>query len=452
MKKRILQACVFLVCAAVFGYAADDRAETALPSLMEQPGHLSGEAPMLSLESDPDFRNVLFGNVTMGAAYDSKGLSRQGANGGVVQSSDVRFFAQPGAALRQTLSKTVVTLSYSPGISFSQHNMDDRQYTHNAAGDIRWTPNKRWQLHARQDYSYSTNPFENVGRVPLLSELGGFFGPTYTGVLGTLKREQLVSNGDVSYRISQRMAVGVTGTYQLSHLGYANYIGTPPSLSNSKSFSGSAFFSDRITRRHTLGIQATYGDFYTYGLSPSRTQAPAILVFDTWQINNHSALTVFGGPQYARTSATFYLLPGLPITLRQTGTHPALGATYTWSGDRNAWSLQYSRRIGTGSGLSGTSESNYGEAGFRTRLGQRWSSELRFRVDDEKTLVTYGSDVWFRTMWAGAGVTRELTRRLSLRADGAYIKQWASGLNYAPTDHIVIQATLDFHFLKSLGR
>ena len=101
---------------------------------------------------------------------------------------DARFFAQPSIAFRQTYPTANWTLSYTPGVSVSQHAADSTQFTHNLAGDVFWKATPHWTLHARQDYSISTNPFESVGRVALLPDLGGYFGPNYDGVIPDSKR------------------------------------------------------------------------------------------------------------------------------------------------------------------------------------------------------------------------------------------------------------------------
>jgi len=139
--------------------------------------HLTGDAPSLTTQSDPDYRNALFGSASFGASFDTGGYTN--ANGST--SSDVRFFAQPSIALRQTFPTTNWTLSYTPGVSVSQHSTDSALFTHNAAADGVWKATPRLTLHARQDYSISTNPFETVGRVALLPDLADTSARTTTG-------------------------------------------------------------------------------------------------------------------------------------------------------------------------------------------------------------------------------------------------------------------------------
>ena len=441
---------LFLVCLAAFSVQAEDVPETALPTVPDQPRKLGGQGPTLAVETDPDYRNALVGSATVGAALDAQGYTTTDINGNTSTSSDIRFFAQPSIALRQTRSHTVWTLAYTPGVSFSQHALDNMQYTQNASGMLTWTPSHRFLVNLRQDYSLSTNPFETIGRVPILPDLGGYFGPNYNAVIPSSKRTSMVSNVDLTYRLTARAALGVTGGFQKFDYGFVSgaFVGQPPTLMNSETISGSAFFSLMLSRRQTAGIQATYTDIYNFGPAPSRTQMPAVLLFDDIQLTTHTTLNVYGGPGYARTG--FTLLPGLNQI--QNKWEPVFGTTLAWNGVRNALNLQFSRRATGGGGLMGSSISTTGSVAFRSRLTRRWNSELRFSASNQDQIDVLGTNPTFRTYWAGGALTRDVGRHFAVRFDGAWVRQTGDGLGYVPGDHELFQITLDFHFLKPMGR
>ena len=446
--RKIIGQLLCIVCLAAFFVHAEDVPETALPTVPEQPRKLGGQGPTLAVETDPDYRNALVGSATVGAALDTQGYTFTNAGGGTSSSSDIRFFAQPSIALRQTRSHTVWTLAYTPGISFSQHDLENTQYTQNASGQLTWTPSRRFLLNLRQDYSLSTNPFETVGRVPILPDLGGYFGPNYNAVIPTSKRTSMVSNADLTYRLTARTAVGVTGGFQKFDYGFLSGGPTAP-LTNSETISGSAFLSIVLSRRQTAGIQATYTDIYNYGSLPSRTQVPAVLLFDDIQLTTHTTLNVYGGPGYARSSIT--VLPGFP-RVPQKQWQPVYGATLAWNGVRNALNVQLSRRTTGGGGLMGTSETTTGSAAFRSRLTRRWNSELRFSASNQDQIDVLGPNPTFRTYWVGGALTRDVGRHFAVRFDGSWVRQTGDGLGYVPGDHELFQVTLDFHFLKPMGR
>ena len=291
-------------CLLLFGALLSARAQEPAAALnvlpdTTAPSHLSGDAPSLATQSDPDYRNVLVGGATFGASFDTAGYTD--ANGNTV--SDVRVFGQPSIAFRQTYPTANWTLSYTPGVSVSQHDTNSTEFTHNMAADGFWKVTPRLTLHARQDYSISTNPFETVGRVALLPDLGGYFGPNYDGVIPYSKRTALVSNADINYRLTPHLGVGITGGFQqFNYSSLDNSQLAAADLINSTVVNGSVYLSDEISKKQTLGVQAAYMDIYSYGMQQSRVQVPALLLFDTVRFTPHAVLTVYAGPEYARSS------------------------------------------------------------------------------------------------------------------------------------------------------
>jgi hypothetical protein len=127
--------------------------------------------------------------------------------------------------------------------------------------------------------------------------------------------------------------------------------------------------------------------------------------------------------------------------------------TYAWSGTQDALTLDFSRRISSGGGLMNANTTTYGSAAFRSRLSKRWTSEVRVSVDDQEAFDLFNQNSYFRTVWAGGGLVREMNRSLSIRLDGAYINQTGSLLSgYMPGNHGLVQITFDVHFMKGLGR
>jgi len=449
-------ACLLLFFAGLAAWAEEPA--VALQSTPEETTpHLSADAPSLVTQSDPDYKNVLFGSAMFGASFDTAGYSD--ANGAT--SSNIMYFVQPSIAFRQTVPTANWTLSYTPGVSISQHATDTTLFTHNLAGDGVWKATPRLTLHLRQDYSISTNPFETVGRVALLPDLGGYFGPNYDGVIPSSKRTAYVTNADISYRMTTHTSIGITGGYQQFDYASTSNSLSSSALVNSTVFNGSVFVSDQISKRQTIGVQLAYTDIYSYGSQQSRVQAPAAFLFDTVRLTQHSLLTAFAGPEYSRSSMVTPITVLDPITLAnvtvdlaisQRAWHPAAGVTYAWSGTQDAFTLDFSRRISPGGGLMSANVMTFGSAAFRTRLSKRWSTEERLSVDNQDEIALLGPNASFRTLSAGGSLTREFNRNFSIRLDSAYISQTGNGLGFVPGNHGLVQITVDLHFLKGLGR
>jgi len=456
---KILAILVLVILAAGLALCQEDKVESTLPSpVLQGPGHLGGEAPQLATQSDLATHNVILGGITLGAAFDSKGLYHAPAVPGDTgyATSDTRFFAQPSLAFQQTLKNVAWTLSYTPGVSISEHNTSDYQYAHNVAGDLTWMPSHRVLIHLRQDYSLSTNPFETVGRVPLLPGLGGPLGPNYEGVLPETRRTSLVSNADITFRLGPHTSLGFTGGFQkYDYASLSTGGGTlPVNFINSQVVNASAFFSEQLSASQTIGVQAIYSDIYSYGAETARTQAPTVLLYDTWQVNPHTTLTLFAGPEYVRSRDVLpitFLGITIYIPFYEHSWEYMAGGTFTWMGRRNALDITGSRRISPGGGLMGTVAATYGGVAFRTRWTPRWTTELRVNFTDQTGADLLGSGMAFRTFWAGGSVVRDLGRHFAIRVDAAYVRQMGTGLGLIPGNHVLVQGSLDYHFEKGLG-
>jgi hypothetical protein len=413
------------------------------------PAHLGSETPGLAVQEDPEYKNVLVGSVLASASYDTQALYTSTPGGGNY-TGDFRYALQPSIGFQETRPHLSWTLSYTPGGSVSQHMTDQFQYTQNAGGELVWTPSTRVLLRLRQDYSLTTNPFEQVGREPLLPQLGGFFGPNYTNVLPYTKRETLVSNAELVFRLGPHTAVGFTGGFQKFDYTPINGF-VPPSATNlipSHTVNGSAFFSQQLSHSQTVGVQYAYIDIYSE--PSSRVQANDLMLFDRWQITPQHSLTVFGGGEYDRTRQFEVIAIG--NSWRPTG-----GLTYAWRGNRNALEIQGLRGISNGGGLMNASIMTSGSIGFRSRFTKRWVGDARFQIADQDSLDQTIKES-FRSIWTGAGLVYEVNRHFSARVDYAYVHQSGQGLPFLvgtqvfPGNQQLVQFSLDFHFLKPVGR
>ncbi len=424
---------------------AQEAEEAPTPSIQELsgPAHLGGEAPALAIGTDIESRNILLAGFSLGAAYDNHGLYNSTTKG---FSGETRYFVQPSIAFQRTFNTGAWTLSYTPGISYSQDDRNNSQYTNNVAGDGVWRPNARWQIHVRQDYSLTDNPFESVGRVDLLPGLGGALGPNYNGVLPDTKRSSLVSNLDAAYRISEHTAIGVTGGFQKYTYDATTSSTVPFPYVNSEVFSGSAFLSHQFSRTVSGGVQFAYTDIYSTGAAVARTQAPAPMLFAKLTPDVHTEITLFAGPEYARTREA---LVGGPVYERNW--YPTFGATFAWSGHRTAFDVQAQRRTANGGGVLEAVKSTSAGAAYRVRATRRVLAEVRTNWSDEKGIGVLSGGDYFRSLWAGGGPVFELNHLFSLRADIAYVHQDQQGLGAVAGNHMLVQGSLEYRFHKGLG-
>lgn len=448
MKLCSMFAFVLSLCLATVAYAQDAQEAPAV-AMQESnsPAFLGAEAPAATMDSDLESGNVMVAGFTLGAAYDDRGLAHSGTP--ITYSGDTRYFLQPSIAFQRKYSTGGWTLSYTPGFSISQNDTGDNQYTQNLAGELNWKPNTRFALHARQDYSFTDNPFETVGRVDLLNGLGGPLGPNYDGVLPQTKRTSLVSTVDLSYLVAEHSAVGLTAGFQKYDYDALSTPGPNPFV-NSEVISGSAFFSQQLSPMVSAGVQLTYTDIYSTGAEVARTQAPAPMLFVKWRPTARTQVMVYGGPEYARTREVLSLgIVTFPVY--QHSWRATYGGSLAWSGGRHAFDLQGMRRVSNGGGvLSAVQDTNAG-ASYRARLTQKLLADLRINWSDETGLGLLNPGSYFRSLWAGGGPVFNLKRSFALRMDVAYIHQSQFGFGALAGNHVLVQGSLDYRFHKSLG-
>jgi len=450
MKAFPILAAIFslgMATAAVAQSVSQDAPQSPLIEVVG-PAHLGAEAPPLAMGSDIESRNVLVAGFSLGAAYDTRGLYNSKTN---KFSGDERYFVQPSVAFQRTFSEGAWTLSYTPGFSYSPNDVDNNQYTQNFAGDIVWKPNSRVQVHARQDYSLTDNPFETVGRVDLLPGLGGPLGPNYNGIIPDTRRTSVVSNLDVSYAVAEHSAIGFTGGFQKYDYSSTQTATSSISYENSEVINGSVFYSHQFLRELTAGVQVAYSDYYSTGLDTSRTQAPAPMLFVKLLPNQSTEITLYGGGQYARTSERFAVSSVTIAEPLQTNWYPTFGGTVAWSHRRQAFDATADERISNGGGVLAAVRSINAGGGYRVRLAQRLLAEARVNYGDEKALGSYSKGDYLRSVWAGGGPVIDINRSWSVRGDVAYVHQEEFGLGQVAGNHLLVQGSLDFRFKKNLG-
>ncbi len=454
MKFYSMSAIILCLGMTTLVYAQDtqDTQEVPRPVAEETagPAHLGAEAPALAIDTDLEVRNLLVAGFSLGGVYDNEGLYHSGV--APYYSSDVRYFVQPSIGFQRTFSTGTWTVSYTPGVSISQHDPSDDQYTNNLAGEINWKPNTNFMLHARQDYSLTNNPFESVGRVDLLPGLGGPFGPNYDGVLPETRRTSLVSSVDLTYRLAEHSAVGLTGGFQkYSYDSLKTSTGVPYNpFVDAKVINGSAFFSQQVTPSVSAGVQFAYTDIYSTGAEVARTQAPAPMGFVKMNLGPHTMLTFYAGPQYARTRQVVTIGP-ISVAVYLHHWYPTYGGTLAWSKGRHAFNVNGMQRVANGGGVLDAVKAIDAGAAYRARFTQRLLGEVRGYWSDERGIGYFSTGSYFRSLWAGGGPIYELKRSLSLHLDVAYVHQSESGVALVAGNHLLIQGSLDYHFHKSLG-
>jgi hypothetical protein len=219
---------------------------------------------------------------------------------------------------------------------------------------------------------------------------------------------------------------------------------------NSKVINGSAFFSQQVSPSVSAGVQFAYTDIYSTGAEVARTQAPAPMAFVKLNVGEHTVLTFYAGPQYARTRQVVTIGP-ISVAVYLHHWYPTYGGTLAWSRGRQAFNVEGMQRVANGGGVLDAVKAIDAGAAYRARFTQRLLGEVRSNWSDEKGIGYFSTGSYFRSLWAGGGPVFELKRSLSLSVYVAYVHQEESGVGLVAANHMLVQASLDYRFHKNLG-
>ena len=94
---------------------------------------------------------------------------------------------------------------------------------------------------------------------------------------------------------------------------------------------------------------------------------------------------------------------------------------------------------------------NRGSIQLQRQLSRRWNGDLGADIADNHLLNLSQADLALRTVTARAGVRRELSKNLWLRASYARVRQ-TGGLSSLVGDHNRGEVSLSYQFRKPIGR
>jgi hypothetical protein len=405
---------------------------------------ITGDRPMTRLQSDTESTNLLIGKVEVGAIADDN-IN----NSAIHPIGGAEYFLAPSIALQQSRSHWRWNLAYAPGLRFyvpsSAHH---DQFTQLFGGTLHYDASKRLAIGLRQDYIRTDDPFQQLGQAPLqpgigvLNQPGTVFGPNqgYSSFL---------SQAELSYKLAKHTLFGVDGLFMQRQHDHPH---DSQSFIDSRIASASAFLSQQITARQSIGIQYQLLDMVFR--ADSRTITHGVFLFDQIAIRPRMIFTIFAGPQYSRIHNQAVLdleLLVVRIPVSRTLWSPAAGATFTWSGDRIAMEAQAVHRVSDGRGIQTSVQMDSAALNMRKTLAHRWEGSLsaEFTQDSLLGLTQNGK---LRMLNAGAGISHELTQKMRMRL--SYHRMTRTGIDLPASygNHNRVMLTLERDFNWPLGR
>lgn len=405
--------------------------------------------PIAAPGDDSKPQNVLQLRLAVGTRYDDNAIL-----GSVGRRSDIGYHFAPSLSFAQTLRRIDWGLSYGPGLDVSQHGLFANQFTNDFGGYFTWLPSKHSTLSAQENYILSTDPFQQFGSQPFTTTPGPVVAPNQSIFLPNFRREASLSQAQYSYRLDARTTFGLGGSFDLEHISNTSNSKTTAPLISSQVTSGQAYISRQISPRNQLGFQ--YGaQLLRFQQLNAQTTTHTFSIFDEVKLSERSGFTVYGGPEYSLVSEQVELGLGFVIVAI-----PIKANTWTWSGGgiyhltghRGAMVLNYSRRVSNGGGLTGAVELDGGSVDFSWKLTQNWNLRLDGAAADNQLLAVKTGPNELRTYSATMGLSRRIFKDVSVNFFFERLNQTGNLTGFAAGNHDLAGVTLEYNFLKPVGR
>lgn len=390
--------------------------------------------------------NLLKGSVTVGANYDDNVFPNVSP-----RQWDVDYSVRPAISFTETRPRLEWNLDYSPGIEISQQYFFRNIFAQRLGANFIWRATPHGTFSGEQDYLVTTDPFAGVTTTSPVPTIA----PNETIYVPNVRQTWLLTHLLYSYRTSAQTTMGVGGTYSLQWFDTIPKSGPTTALIHAQVASGEAFIARKLTAQNQLGFQ--YGaQVLRFPAADARTTTHSFLIFDQMNFSDHNVLTLYGGPEYSLTHNEAVLNLGfvvvtLPVNANEwTGSG---GVMYNWTGNRMAASIDVSRRVSEGGALVGAVELTSGKLNFIWQLTRNWSvTSALAGADDQLLAATSASGSELRTYSGQVGFRRELVRNLGLNWYYERLDETGSLNGFLVGNRDILGASLDYSFLRPVGR
>lgn len=420
------------------------RAQATGPTSSNVPILVSGQMPSTNPREDVEMPNVFKGSISVGSFFDDNAVI-----GASPRQWNLNYMITPSFDFEETRPRLDWGLTYSPGFTKSQNLSNRNLFSQSFGGHFTWLPSAHTSLSAQQTYIRSNNIFQQSATTP-----GPTISPNQTIFFPSLLRTSILSNAEYSYQFGEHSSIGLGGSFASQHFDTTPKSGPTQSLIRSQVASGNAYYSHQFSARNQLGVQYV-AQVLRFPANNARTTTHTFLLFDEMQLTPNTTFTVYGGPEYALTANQVVINLGfitITIPVRANQWHPAAGAIYSWTGQRLAATLDYTRRISDGGGLVGAVELNAGTARISWRLASRWSLSSTLAGADDTLLAVQNAQNELRTYSAGVGVEHQLSKNLKMEVGYERLNETGGFAGFPIGNHDAAYGSITYSFMKPLGR
>ncbi|MGB7554291.1 MAG: hypothetical protein WBM04_07945 [Candidatus Korobacteraceae bacterium] len=360
-----------------------------------------------------------------------------------------------GVHITQIRPTLVWDLAYNGGVSLTALTLPgSSNYTtlnQNARANILWQFAKRWQLAVKDSYIYTNDPFD-----PYLTRdsVPTFNDPNPVVYIPQAVTEENVGSVNLAYQMSQHDSLTFTGGES-----FQRFFNTALANYNSYSYSGGANYQHVFSARFSAGGGYSFTAL-DYGHGASRSGIQSMNGFASYQLNPTMYVTGFIGPEYTASKdiVPTACFPGFGCF----GYHAAYqsqwslgeGATFGWSGSRNALRLGFTHQVSNGGGFIGTVRLYQATANYRRPLTRKWDFLAGLSYNNSRSITQFSPGGFINALIGTVAFSRNISQSWNARM---YYSAIHESYRYSsPQSSTVgingVGITLQYSWGHSLGR
>src|SRR5215831_9784449 len=339
------------------------------------------------------------------ANYFGAGLTVTGAYSNNIYGLSV----WPNVAFAKTTARLNTVLNYSPGFTAYSQRSAPNQFNTNLSWIFQYRVSPNVTVSLNETFNDASNIFNRPNPGDTIA-ISGSLPPPQQAVISTVAGQRI--NGtdlQITYRCGDNCMIGGDGSYNsLNFASSSELLG----LFDSRSASGSIFYSRRLRQKWSAGVVGLYQDIESFqtgtknGIN-TNTQTQSIFAFVTYYFRPTLSISFSLGPQHASSTQN-------PLSAVQSWS-PLTMVSVGWQGSRTSVAASYARLVSGAAGLNGAYQTNVAALATRWRATRNWSLGASASYLQYKTLTpTFVlSTTGGRTITGVASVQRAIGRHFS---------------------------------------
>ena len=334
--------------------------------------------------------------------------SANGSTGGYLETQGL--FAG-GLHITQIRPTVAWEVRYDGGTSLTSLTLPgSSSYTYlnqSAGAKALWQVAKRWQLAAEDSYIYTNDPFApfvTINNVPT------FNNPNPVIYIPQSVTEANVASLNLTYQMAAHDSLTFTGGES-----FQRYYNTTLASNNSFTYSAGADYQHEFSARLSAGGGYSFTAI-DYGHGLSRSGIEGITGFASYHLSPTMYVSGFMGPEYTanKNIVPTFCFPGFGCfgyhAQYQSEWNLAEGATFAWSGTRNALRFGFRHQNTDGGGFLGTVRLYQVTAEYRRPLTSRWDFSTGFSYNNSRSISLYSGNGFLNAQTATVNFSRNISQ------------------------------------------